>query len=339
MTLRVLALEDSATRQRVLQIALVATAELHAFAQAEAAYDAALTLRPDVVLATCADAPADGYALCARLRGDARTASLPVLLLTTAQRPYDAARGAEVGATGHIERPCSAQALLEAVRAATPDAGARSAPRTTQAPLPRPTQQETRPQPTDHAPPSPHPVDAAKAFPYPAPPPALHPASSYRTDDTAQLLGTPAATPAGAESADVSGWSSSTARPLPPTSFCPPPPAQTRDTSAQTAWPAAEGHDATEPWRALPPLPNWDAPPQPPKVAARVGDAVATLLGRLAPELDGAALNTYVREVVEREVVAILWEVVPKLAERHILAAQARGPGQARPPGAGAHLT
>ena len=337
MTLRVLALEDSATRQRVLQIALAATAELHAFAQAEAAYDAALTLRPDVVLATCADAPADGYALCARLRGDARTASLPVLLLTTAQRPYDAARGAEVGATGHIERPCSAQALLEAVRAATSDADGRSAPRAARAHPPRPTPQQTRPQPTDHAPPPPQPADAAKAFPYPAPPPALPTTACGRTEDTAPPPRAPAAPPAGAQAADVCGWSPSTARPK--TSLCPPPPAQTRDTSAQTAWPAADGHDAIEPWRALPPLPNWDAPPQPPKVAVRVGDAVAALLGRLAPELDGAALNAHVREVVEREVVAILWEVVPKLAERHILTAQARAPAQARPPGAGAHLT
>lgn len=116
-------------------------------------------------------------------------------------------------------------------------------------------------------------------------------------------------------------------------------------TAASSPCAAASGlaRDAG-PWRALPPLPDWDAPPRPPQPANRVGEAVAALLGQLSPTLDGEALAAHVREVVEREVVAILWEVVPKLAERHLVAAKSRTPGAgsraglAAPPG-GRQLT
>jgi len=57
----------------------------------------------------------DGFETCRRLKGDNRTANIPVILLTAKTRREDRARGQKVGADGYITKPFSPDRLIETV--------------------------------------------------------------------------------------------------------------------------------------------------------------------------------------------------------------------------------
>lgn len=67
----------------------------------------------DVGLAT----PTNGFDLAARLRRNARTERLPIILLTARGFASDVLRGREVGAAGYITKPFSTDEVVERVRA------------------------------------------------------------------------------------------------------------------------------------------------------------------------------------------------------------------------------
>src|ERR1700759_3539085 len=72
------------------------------------AYDAVLS---DVVMPGI-----DGYELCRQLKGDPKTANLPVILLTALTDPLDIIRGLECGADNFITKPYEPAYLLDRVR-------------------------------------------------------------------------------------------------------------------------------------------------------------------------------------------------------------------------------
>jgi two-component system, cell cycle response regulator len=57
----------------------------------------------------------DGYELCRRLKHDARTRRLPILLLTSRSSPFDRARGALVGCDTYLTKPISWEKFRQAV--------------------------------------------------------------------------------------------------------------------------------------------------------------------------------------------------------------------------------
>ena len=64
---------------------------VHVAEHASAAFDLAVALRPDVIVTDFTlRGPGDGSALCRRLHADARTADIPVLVVTGSTRPADA---------------------------------------------------------------------------------------------------------------------------------------------------------------------------------------------------------------------------------------------------------
>jgi len=67
----------------------------------------------DVGLAT----PTNGFDLAARLRRNARTERLPIILLTARGFASDVLRGREIGAAGYITKPFSTDEVVTRVRA------------------------------------------------------------------------------------------------------------------------------------------------------------------------------------------------------------------------------
>jgi two-component system phosphate regulon response regulator PhoB len=67
----------------------------------------------DVGLAT----PTNGFDLAARLRRNARTEQLPIILLTARGFASDVLRGREIGAAGYITKPFSTDEVIRRVRA------------------------------------------------------------------------------------------------------------------------------------------------------------------------------------------------------------------------------
>jgi two-component system phosphate regulon response regulator PhoB len=67
----------------------------------------------DVGLAT----PTNGFDLAARLRRNARTEHLPIILLTARGFASDVLRGREIGAAGYITKPFSTEDVVSRVRA------------------------------------------------------------------------------------------------------------------------------------------------------------------------------------------------------------------------------
>jgi two-component system phosphate regulon response regulator PhoB len=67
----------------------------------------------DVGLAT----PTNGFDLAARLRQNARTERLPIILLTARGFASDVLRGREIGAAGYITKPFSTDEVVNRVRA------------------------------------------------------------------------------------------------------------------------------------------------------------------------------------------------------------------------------
>jgi two-component system phosphate regulon response regulator PhoB len=67
----------------------------------------------DVALAT----PTNGFDLAAKLRRNATTRHIPIIMLTARGFSADVLRGREVGAAGYITKPFSTSDVIERVRA------------------------------------------------------------------------------------------------------------------------------------------------------------------------------------------------------------------------------
>ncbi len=73
--------------------------------------------RPDLIVLDLMIPGMDGYEVLKRLRRDARTAEIPVMLLTARREEDERVRGFEVGADDYVTKPFSARELLLRVEA------------------------------------------------------------------------------------------------------------------------------------------------------------------------------------------------------------------------------
>jgi len=71
---------------------------------------------PDLILLDVGLPQLDGFEVCRRLKADAATRSLPVVLLTARAQQADRDRGAAVGADEFVAKPFSPAGLLAEVR-------------------------------------------------------------------------------------------------------------------------------------------------------------------------------------------------------------------------------
>ena len=113
----VLLVEDDADSRDMYAIMLgFAGIDVHAAQDASAAFDLAVARRPDVIVTDFTlSGPDDGAALCRRLHADARTAAIPVLVVTGSTRPADAEALRGAGCADIRTKPYLPDALLSDV--------------------------------------------------------------------------------------------------------------------------------------------------------------------------------------------------------------------------------
>jgi phosphate regulon transcriptional regulator PhoB len=72
---------------------------------------------PDLIVLDLMLPELDGLEVCRRLRGDARTAALPIIMLTAKADEVDRVVGLEMGADDYVVKPFSPKELIARVRA------------------------------------------------------------------------------------------------------------------------------------------------------------------------------------------------------------------------------
>ena len=91
--------------------------EVAAVPDGEEAWAAIVDQRPDLVLTDVMMPKLDGFGLLARIRDDAKTRSLPVILLSARAGEESRVEGLEAGADDYLIKPFSARELVARVRA------------------------------------------------------------------------------------------------------------------------------------------------------------------------------------------------------------------------------
>ena len=83
----------------------------------EQALDKARSEKPDLIVLDIMMPKLDGYETCKRLKADAETKDVPVILLSAKGRNVDQKVGFEVGADDYITKPFSPRKLVERINA------------------------------------------------------------------------------------------------------------------------------------------------------------------------------------------------------------------------------
>lgn len=116
MSKTILCADDSVTMQKVAEITFRATEYQYVGAKsADEAVSAAKAGKPVLVLADAEMPGQDGYELCRALKNDPALADVPVLVMCGKSQAYDPAKGAEVGADGHVTKPWDTQVMIDKV--------------------------------------------------------------------------------------------------------------------------------------------------------------------------------------------------------------------------------
>jgi diguanylate cyclase (GGDEF)-like protein len=112
----ILLADDTPCNLVVLESALGDDYELLVAANGREAVEIALAETPDLILLDVLMPELDGFAACARLKADRRTAEIPVIFVTSLDQVADEARGLELGAIDFISKPFSEPVVKARVR-------------------------------------------------------------------------------------------------------------------------------------------------------------------------------------------------------------------------------
>ena len=112
----VLVVDDNADMSAYLTRLLAPLYRVRVAADGAAALDSALDEPPDAVITDVMMPRLDGFGLLAALRADARTATLPVIMLSARAGPAAAVDGLAAGADEYLVKPFTAAELLARVR-------------------------------------------------------------------------------------------------------------------------------------------------------------------------------------------------------------------------------
>ena len=120
MTIRLLLADDQALVRGALATLLDLEPDMSVVAEVgrgDEVVAAAREAKPDVALLDVEMPHLDGVELCMRIRASERTASLPVILVTSLDQPEQRARGLEAGADAYVTKSGFDQdILLDTVR-------------------------------------------------------------------------------------------------------------------------------------------------------------------------------------------------------------------------------
>ena len=118
MPVRVLVADDNADmRDYLARLLRTAGYQVTTVTDGRAALDAVRVTAPDLVISDVMMPRLDGLGLVAALRGDARTAAVPVLLLSARAGQEASIEGLQAGADDYLVKPFSAAELLARARA------------------------------------------------------------------------------------------------------------------------------------------------------------------------------------------------------------------------------
>lgn len=115
--MRILVVEDQDSIRRMIEALVQARGhQVTAVSSGAKAIDVALTDTPDIVLLDL-NLPGqyDGFDVCQRLRADATTHSVPVVIISAMDDDESRARATEAGATAYYTKPFSPIALLKEI--------------------------------------------------------------------------------------------------------------------------------------------------------------------------------------------------------------------------------
>jgi CheY-like chemotaxis protein len=301
-----LAVDDSVTMRKVLEITFtgpdfrVVTAN-----SPDAALQKLKSDKPDVVISDLSLDPINGYDLCKAIKKAAP--GTPVLLLSSKQNAFDAAKGTAAQADDHMDKPFDTQQMIDKVKKLLA-AGAGAQPAAAQ--------------PTAKSPKETTPSMAAVG---------TSPAKTTASGTGAGAL--PPAAAAAAAQAQAAAPTTGGAPPQRAKTLIYNPPAQGGPVAAPARTPAgptpvsglpttqaatARPNPATTTAVSTPSHPPSHAP-EPHTTPAAQHPATAHVNGQMAAKLEGLGLTpaqvdavlALSREVVER----VVWEVVPVLAE------------------------
>ena len=118
MAKRILIADDSVTIQRAFAMTFAGADDVTVSGARSADEGLSLAQRthPDLIIADGVMPGRSGYDLCASIKADPALRSVPVLILSSSQQPYDDARGQKAGADGQLIKPWETNALMDRVR-------------------------------------------------------------------------------------------------------------------------------------------------------------------------------------------------------------------------------
>jgi len=117
VTARILIVDDIEANIRLLEARLQAEYfDVRSATSGRAALDVAVAERVDLVLLDVMMPDMTGFEVCAALKADARTAHVPVVMVTSLDEPEDRVRGLDCGADDFLTKPVSDVALITRVK-------------------------------------------------------------------------------------------------------------------------------------------------------------------------------------------------------------------------------
>lgn len=113
----ILVVDDELMNREMLQICL--SSEGHEVVQAQSGEKALETIaerKPDLVLTDVRMHGMSGYQLCTRLKADAATRTIPVVIVTGLGSDEDKQQGIQAGADDFIEKPLNLPVMLNRIK-------------------------------------------------------------------------------------------------------------------------------------------------------------------------------------------------------------------------------
>ncbi len=118
MSASILVVEDEPSIQELISVGLKRSGhEVRRAASAEEAYGALVDALPDVILLDWMLPDASGPTLARRLRSEARTREVPIIMLTARAGDEDKVAGLEAGADDYVTKPFSPRELEARIQA------------------------------------------------------------------------------------------------------------------------------------------------------------------------------------------------------------------------------
>ncbi len=118
MSQTLLLVDDSIPLHKLVRAQLEAEpVEIHSAYDGEAGLNAAISLRPTMILLDVDMPELDGFEVCRRLKSNPITSAIPVIFLTANSLVADKVRGLETGGSDYVTKPFKPEELRARVRA------------------------------------------------------------------------------------------------------------------------------------------------------------------------------------------------------------------------------